>query len=104
MGYSIKRVDSNQMELVRIWRSLGASVAITSMLGNGFPDVVVGITTIKGNKVNILVEIKDGEKPLSKQKLTEDEIKFHELWKGHICIIRSAAEAIELYNTVRKVA
>lgn len=36
------RVDANQKEIVRAWRQVGARVALTHMVGNGFPDAVVG--------------------------------------------------------------
>jgi hypothetical protein len=33
-----------------------------------------------------------------KGKLTPDQIKFHESWKGDIHIVRTAEEAIEILN------
>ena len=36
------RIDDNQKEVVSQLRKLGVSVAITSMLGKGFPDLVLG--------------------------------------------------------------
>jgi hypothetical protein len=33
-----------------------------------------------------------------KGKLTIDQIKFHENWKGEIHIVRTAQEAIEILN------
>jgi hypothetical protein len=44
----------------------------------------------------LLLELKDGEQSASKQKLTEDEVEFHEKWKGQIDIINSAESAVEL--------
>lgn len=91
MSYRIARVDSNQKEIVAAARKMGCSVAITSMLGNGFPDIVVGY---KG--FNYLIEIKDGSKPLSSQKLTKDEQKFHSNWGGKIDIIKDIDELVSL--------
>ena len=71
------RVDANQKEIVKQLRQLGCSVAITSMVGSGFPDLVVGY---KGK--NYLIELKDGTKPASAQALTADEIEFMETWRG----------------------
>lgn len=78
-------------------RRCGATVAITSALGNGFADIVVGY----GGR-NYLVEIKDGSQPEGAQKLTPDEATFHEKWRGQIVIIRSVEEAINFLNISTK--
>lgn len=88
-----KRVDANQKEIVKTLRSLGATVLILSDVGSGCPDICVGY---RGR--NFLVEIKDGSKPPSKQALTADEVKFHQGWKGHVCIINSIDTALRLLN------
>lgn len=88
------RVDANQKEIVNILRRCGYSVAITSQLGKGFPDLVVGT-----HKLNFLFEIKDGSKPKSQQKLTKDEEKFKESWRGNYYVITSADDAINIINT-----
>lgn len=79
-----RKVDSTQSEFVKYLRDHGCSVFITSMVGNGFPDIIVGHA---GR--NYLVEIKDGAKPLSAQRLTTKEIKFHNTWQGDVSIINS---------------
>lgn len=71
------RTDDNQQLIVKQLRQLGCSVAITSMMGKGFPDLVLGYQ----NK-NFLVELKDGAKPKSQKGLTMDEAKFFTAWKG----------------------
>lgn len=91
-----KRIDSNQNNLVRIFRGMGCSVLILSNLGECC-DLLVAITP----KRQILIEIKDGSKPKSQQKLTEAEEKFHRLWKGELYIITTEKEAIELVNKIR---
>lgn len=88
-------MDANQAEIVRALRAIGASVAITSALGDGFPDLVVGF---RGK--NFLVELKDGRKPPSARKLTEAEECFSERWRGQIAIINNIEEAIKLLNKV----
>lgn len=92
-----KRVDANQGAIVEALRRCGATVAITSSLGDGFVDIVVGY----GGR-NYLVEIKDGSQPESAQKLTPDEKAFHEKWRGQIAVIRSVQEAINFLNTSTK--
>ena len=100
-GANVCRIDENQKEIVKTFRELGASVLILSSVGKGCPDILVGITDVQGRKHNILVEIKDGSKCPSKRKLTEDEQKFFDNWKGKVVIIDSIAEAIILFNFQR---
>ena len=73
------RTDYNQKLIVDQLRKLGVSVAITSMMGKGFPDLVLGYQ----NK-NFLIELKDGAKPKSQKGLTMDEAKFFTAWKGQV--------------------
>lgn len=84
-----KRVDANQPDIVRLFRQMGCSVLILSEVGKGCPDICVGY-----HGQNFLVEIKDGSKPLSKQKLTPDERKFFAEWRGHVEVIRSVDDVI----------
>lgn len=86
-----KRVDRNQAEIVQAMRKIGATVRHTHMVGNGFPDIEVGY---HGN--NYLFEIKDPDKPPSGRKLTPDEERFHQEWKGQADVIHSAEEALEI--------
>ena len=71
------RVDVNQNAIVKELRNLGYSVAITSQLGSGFPDIVVG----KGG-VNLLVELK----ATVKDKLTTHEKDFQDKWQGQYLV------------------
>lgn len=94
-----KRIDDNQREIVKTLRSLGASVQILSDVGKGCPDIIVGIFGI-----NFLIEIKNGKKPPSAQRLTEKEQLFFDSWKGQVCIIKSPDEAINFINSHQKAA
>lgn len=85
------RVDDNQTDIVQTFKGAGYSVAITSNLGNGFPDIVVGKYGI-----NLLVEIKDGAKSPSKRKLTEDELRFHQNWRGLVFVVESPEDVEEI--------
>lgn len=84
------KVDANQPEIVAALRAIGATVAITSTAGQGFPDICCGW---RGR--NVLFEIKDGRKRPSAQKLTPDQKLFHAAWRGEIVVVKSAAEAVE---------
>lgn len=85
------KVDVNQTEIVNYLRSVGASVAITSTIGKGFPDLVVGW---KGR--NYLVEVKQ-----AKGKLTEDQFTFATHWKGQIAVVRSVIDVCDLLDINR---
>ena len=95
------RTDSNQQQVVADLRLLGFSVAVTSALGNGFPDLVVGYQDAAGVKQNLLVELKDGAKPPSKQALTADEIVFRERWNGRLITARTVDEIVSETRTRR---
>jgi hypothetical protein len=75
------KIDANQNLVVKQLRQLGYSVRITSMLGNGFPDLLIG----KHNK-NYLVELKDGSKPPSQRRLTDAEVEFIDSWQGTVIV------------------
>jgi len=83
------RVDANQQLIVNALRRVGCSVAVTSNLGGGFPDLVVGRA---GH--NYLMEVKDGDKPPSRQRLTEDEMRWHEAWRGQVYIVYGIDDAL----------
>jgi len=82
--------DDNQDEIVEALRKAGCSVAITSHAHSGFPDIVVGF-----RGVNYLIEIKDGNKYPSQQKLTEAQVKFHDTWFGQISVANSVEQALK---------
>lgn len=83
-------MDDNQKKIVRYLRDLGVSVAITSGQGKGFPDLVCGY---KGK--NVLLELKDGNKPLSAQTLTPEQRIWHYDWKGQVAVVNTAEAAWE---------
>lgn len=84
-----KRTDANHAAIVKAFRALGCSVASTAGIGDGFPDLVV---SRHKDGPAWLVEVKDGSKPPSARKLTEDQIKFHGAWKGKIFVCKSLVE------------
>lgn len=84
------KVDANQRAIVKALRSIGATVAVTSTVGQGFPDICVGY---RGR--SILMEVKDGSRPPSERKLTPDQKDFHAAWRGEITVVTSATEAID---------
>jgi Holliday junction resolvase len=83
------KVDDNQKEIVKALRTLGCSVQHLHSVGAGCPDLLVGY---KG--FNILLELKDGNKSPSQQKLTPDQIIWHRDWRGHVNVVNSSGQAI----------
>jgi hypothetical protein len=74
------KVDGHQAEIVADLRRIpGCSVAITSVVGAGFPDLVIGYRGF-----NFLVELKDKTQPAHRHELTPDQRVFHENWTGQI--------------------
>lgn len=90
------KVDANQPAIVAALRAIGCSVAITSAAGDGFPDLVVGF-----NGLNLLVEVKDGDRPPCERRLTKDQVVFHATWRGTTHVVESVAQALELIARVR---
>lgn len=81
------RVDANQQAVVEGLRKAGASVAITSALGDGFPDLVVGY-----HGRTVLMELKDGRAKTHSRYLTGAEVAFHFHWRGAPCVVVESLE------------
>lgn len=86
----MKRVDSNHDSIVRGLRDIGASVQSIASVGKGCPDLLVGVRGF-----NFVLEVKDGSQPPSKRRLTPDEKKWHESWRGHVRIVTCLDEALD---------
>lgn len=84
------RIDVNQPEIVKAFRKLGWYVLIISQLKNCC-DIIVS----KSGRT-IAVEIKDGAKPPSAQKLTSGELKFKEEWQGEYRLINCIEDIFKL--------
>lgn len=91
------KIDSNQPAIVQILRQLGCTVQHLHTIGKGCPDILIGI-----NGLNILAEIKDGNKPPSQRNLTPDEKEWHLNWRGQVSIIESVDDAINLVSSIKK--
>lgn len=82
-------VDANHKSVADAFKALGCSVASLAPLGDGIPDLLV---SRHNNGPAWLVEVKDGSKSPSRQKLTEDQTKFHAAWRGRIFVCKSIVE------------
>lgn len=90
------RIDDNQPEIVNLFRKLGWSVLVISQLKNCC-DIIVSKSLR-----TIAIEIKDGSKPPSQQKLTEGEQKFKNAWQGEYAIITSEDDVMALLAVDRR--
>ena len=78
---------------MKAFRSLGCSVQSLAAIGKGCPDLLVSCRGAQH-----LVEIKDGAKCASAQKLTADQVRWHQGWKGQVHIVRSVSDAVDLVD------
>lgn len=85
---NLSRADLNQSEIVKALRSVGATVHITSQVGSGFPDLVVGIFG-----KNILIEVKNKD---TYGKLSTEQLIFRDKWKGKIHLVESVDDALKV--------
>jgi Holliday junction resolvase len=91
IGVVYKRVDSNQVEIVKELRRLGMEVEHLHGVGKGCPDILVGY---KGK--NVLLEIKKDDKA----KLTPDQVLWHHSWKGQVAVVTNVIEAVKAVKEV----
>lgn len=83
------KVDANQPEIVAALRRVGATVQPLHAVGRGCPDLCVG-----WRGATFLLEVKDGAKAPSKRKLTDDQVDWHDGWKGQVAVVCSVEEAL----------
>ena len=85
------KVDANQPDIVAALRRMGATVQPLHSVGQGCPDLLAGW---KG--INLLIEVKDGNKPPSARKLTSDQEQWHRDWRGSVYVVETVGQAIAL--------
>lgn len=88
------KVDANHNLIVAALRTAGASVQSLAAVGHGVPDILVGIAG-----ETYLLEIKDGSKPASQRKLTDDQTVWHSTWRGKpVVVVETEADALRAIN------
>ena len=86
------RIDDNQVVIVKALRRAGCRVLSLAAMHNGCPDLLVS----RGD-VLYLLEVKDGDKFKSRQKLTPFQVQFHKDWPVQVVnSIESALGAVGL--------
>lgn len=100
------KVDDNHKEIVDALRANGWTVGSLASLGGGWPDLLArrpcaqcesagGVRALRcPDDEWKLIEVKDGSKSPSRQRLTGDEIYFHSLWP--VTIISSVEDVVNL--------
>ena len=91
------KIDANQEAVVTALRAAGATVQSLAGVGKGVPDLLVGF---KGQ--TLLLEIKNGFKPPSKRLLTEDQLRWHGVWKGGaLAVVDSPDAALRMIGVIK---
>lgn len=93
------KIDANQVEVVKALRAAGATVQSLAAVGDGVPDLLVGI-----NGRTALIEVKDGAKVPSKQRHTEAQSAWHSAWRGGTLATVSSVDAALRVLAVMKAA
>lgn len=84
-----RKIDANQPEIVKALRAAGCTVEHLHAVGSGCPDLLCAV-----NDEVFLIEVKDGAKPPSAQKLTPDQITWHQEWKAQVHVVNSIEGAL----------
>lgn len=84
LRYALRK-DANQGEIVAALERIGCTV----MVLHEPCDLLVGY---RGR--TCCLEVKDGAKPPSKRKLTDNQVRFTADWRGHYAVVQSVDEAI----------
>lgn len=82
------RTDANHALIVAGLRACGARVLSLAAVGKGCPDLLIW-HPVRGYQ---MYELKDGNKPPSAQKLTPDQVAFHQDWP--VRVVNSVEAAI----------
>ena len=95
------KIDRNQPEIVAALRAVGCTVQPLHTVGQGVPDLLVGVPRASGQGgVTLMVEVKDHKQPPSARRLTEDQLAWHAAWNGGplavVCDVESALRAVKV--------
>lgn len=85
------RTDANQTEIVEALEGVGAFVQSLASVGRGVPDLLVGY-----HGRWYLMEVKDGKKPPSRRRRTDDQIRWRDrvAARAQIDLVKSVDEAL----------
>ena len=91
------RTDANQAAVIS---ALEAAGALVDVIGKPV-DLLVGGINSKGEKRLLFMEVKDGQKTKSAQKLTPAQVKFFDRWGGYsISLVDGPEAALRAYRVL----
>lgn len=92
------RIDATQPAIVKALRQIGAFVQPLNAVKGGCPDLLVGY---RGRW--FVMEVKDGGKPPSGRKLTEDELEWWQSVRGiaPVSLAENVDDAIKIITKLR---
>ena len=91
------KIDANQEAVVIALRAAGAQVQSLAAIGKGVPDLLC-----QYEGTFYLIEVKDGRKPPSQRKLTDDQVKWHGEWKCALLgVVESPDEALKFIGAIK---
>ncbi len=90
------RRDANHQEVIAAFEKMGCTVIDVAGIPCGF-DILVGY-----GGLCLPVEIKDGTKPPSARKLTDNEAKVHAAWTGGARLVKDLDGVQETVRTLRR--
>lgn len=91
------KTDANQDQVVEALRAAGATVQSLAAVGKGVPDLLVGF---QGK--TLLMEVKDGRKPPSERRLTEQQFIWHGAWRGGpVAIVDGPDAALRMLGVLK---
>ena len=85
------KTDLNQPQIVKDLRCIGATVQSLANIGEGCPDLLIGF-----RGMNYLIELKNENMPPSKQRITSDEKKWHENWRGQVAVANNIWKILKI--------
>jgi len=91
------KIDANQTQVTSALRAAGAKVESLAAIGKGVPDLLC-----QYEGTFYLIEVKDGQKPPSQRKLTEDQVKWHEEWKcAFLGVVENPEQALKFIGAIK---
>jgi len=91
------KVDANQTQVTSALRAAGAKVESLAAVGKGVPDLLC-----QYEGAFYLIEVKDGQKPPSQRKLTDDQVKWHSEWKSaFLGVVENPEQALKFIGAIK---
>ena len=90
------KIDANQPEIVAALEAAGCTVQSLAGVGEGCPDLLVGV-----NQWNVLMEIKDGSRPVSERAFKPKQKTWHRDWRGTAHVVETVEQALQIVGAYR---